>query len=344
MKLSQMLRKVALLGLCSVTFSAVADAQPPRGDGGEGQPPQEGGRGDRQGRGGGRGGFGGGGFGMMGGGMMGGMMAPRIDRATLLSNDKVRTELKIEEAQAATIDAALDAYREERNSAPRPDRDAFQNMSEEERTKMFTDMQKQRDELSKKTDEVLNALLEETQKGRLDQISLQLRIASGVVATLKADDIKGKLKISEDQVAKLDEAEKASQADMQKMFEEMRGSFGGGRPGGGAPPAPGAPGAGGPGAGGPGAGFEAMREKMEAARKKSTDSAMAVLSDDQKKQLEEMQGAKFEIDMRAMMGGRGGFGGGPGGPGGGGPGGQGGRGQRGGQGGQGGRGTRPQAE
>jgi len=276
--------------------------------------------------------------------MMGGMMAPRIDRATLLSNDKVRTELKIEEAQAATIDAALDAYREERNSAPRPDRDAFQNMSEEERTKIFTDMQKQRDELSKKTDEVLNALLEETQKGRLDQISLQLRIASGVVATLKADDIKGKLKISEDQVAKLDEAEKASQADMQKMFEEMRGSFGGGRPGGGAPPAPGAPGAGGPGAGGPGAGFEAMREKMEAARKKSTDSAMAVLSDDQKKQLEEMQGAKFEIDMRAMMGGRGGFGGGPGGPGGGGPGGQGGRGQRGGQGGQGGRGTRPQAE
>ncbi|MFN9234432.1 MAG: hypothetical protein ACK6D4_07305 [Planctomyces sp.] len=110
----------------------------------------------------------------------------------------------------------------------------------------------------------------------------------------------------------------------------MRGSFGGGRPGGGAP---GAPAAGGPGAGGPGAGFEAMREKMEAARKKSTDAAMAVLSDDQKKQLEEMQGAKFEIDMRAMMGGRGGFGGGPGGPGGGGQ-----------RGGQGGRGTRPQAE
>lgn len=337
MKFSKMIRRVCLFSVAAVVFSATAAAQQ-GGDGG-GQPPQ--GRGQRGGGGGGGGGFGGGGFGMFGGGRGGGMMAPRFDRARLLGIEQVRTELKIDDAQSAVIDAALDAYREEQNNAPRPDRDAVQNMSEEERTKMFTDMQKQRDELSKKTDEVLNALLEETQKGRLDQISLQLRIASGVVATLKADDIKGKLKISDDQVAKLDEAEKASQADMMKMFEEMRGSFGGGRPGGGAP---GAPAAGGPGAGGPGAGFEAMREKMEAARKKSTDAAMAVLSDDQKKQLEEMQGAKFEIDMRAMMGGRGGFGGGPGGPGGGGPGGQGGRGQRGGQGGQGGRGTRPQAE
>lgn len=344
MRFSNVIRRVCLFSLAAVAFSATVSAQQ-GGDGG-GQPPQ--GRGQRGGGGGGGFGGGGGGFGMFGGGRGGGMMAPRFDRARMLGIEQVRTELKIDDAQSAVIDAALDAYREEQNNAPRPDRDAVQNMSEEDRTKMFTDMQKQRDELSKKTDEVLNALLEESQKGRLDQISLQLRIASGVVATLKADDIKGKLKISDDQVAKLDEAEKASQADMQKMFEEMRGSFGGGRPGGGgAPGAPGAPGAGGPGAGGPGAGFEAMREKMEAARKKSTDTAMAVLSDEQKKQLEEMQGAKFEIDMRAMMGGRGGFGGGPGGGGNGGPGGgaPGGRGQRGGgQGGQGGRGTRPQAE
>ncbi len=320
MKLSQMLRKVALLGLCSVTFSAVADAQPPRGDGGKGQPPQEGGRGDRQGRGGGRGGFGGGGFGMMGGGMMGGMMAPRIDRATLLGNDKVRTELKIEEAQAATIDAALDAYREERNSAPRPDRDAFQNMSEEERTKFFTDMQKQREELSKKTDTVLNALLEEGQIKRLDQIAVQARLQMGALQALMADDMKTALTITEEQVGKLKEVETKAQEDMQKMMEEMRANF---QPGQG---------------GGPGGGFEGMREKMETARKAVTDSAMAVLTDAQKSKLEEMKGAAFEIDARSLMGGRGGFGGGgPGGPGGGGPGGQGGRGGRGQGGGRGGR-------
>jgi len=339
MKFRSVIRQVCLFSLAAVVFSTAASAQQ-GGDGG-GQPPQ-GGRGQRGG-----GGFGGGfGGGMFGGGRGGGMMAPRFDRARLLGIEQVRTELKIDDAQSAVIDAALDAYRDEQNNAQRPDREAVQNMSEEERTKLFTDMQKQRDELSKKTDDVLNALLEDSQKTRLDQISLQLRMTSGIAAFLKADDIKGQLKISDEQVAKLDEAEKASQAEMQKMFEEMRGSFGGGRPGGGgAPGAAPAPGA--PGAGGPGGGFEAMREKMEAARKKTSDAAMAVLTDGQKKQLEDMQGAKFEIDMRAMMGGRGGFGGGPGGPGGpGGAPGQGGRGQRGqgGQGGQRGQGGRPQAE
>ena len=135
------------------------------------------------------------------------MMAPRFDRARLLGIDQVRTELKIDDAQSAVIDAALDAYRDEQNNAQRPDREAVQNMSEEERTKLFTDMQKQRDELSKKTDDVLNALLEDSQKTRLDQISLQLRMTSGIAAFLKADDIKGQLKISDEQVAKLDEAE-----------------------------------------------------------------------------------------------------------------------------------------
>jgi hypothetical protein len=194
---------------------------------------------------------------------------------------------------------------------------------------MFEDMQKQREELSRKTDEVLNALLEPAQITRLDQISLQMRLNGGLAAALKSDDIKAKLKISEEQIAKLDAAETSARDEMQKMMEEMRASFQGGR-------GPGAPGGGAPGAGGPPAGFEAMREKMEAARKKTSDAAMAVLTDAQKTQLEELKGAAFEIDMRAMMGGRGGFGG-PGGPGG--PGGDGGRGQGGRT-----RGTRPQTE
>ena len=77
-----------------------------------------------------------------------------------------------------------------------------------------------------------------------------------------------------------------------------------------------------------------MQEKMTAARAKSTEAVMAVLTEDQKKTIEELKGAKFELDMRSL------FGGGRGGP----PGG-GGR-PRGGDGGQGGggRGTRPPAE
>ena len=254
---------------------------------------------------GGRGGFGGGPGGPFGG--------PRLDRAALLRIEKVRLELKIEEAQAATIDAALDAYNEQRDASPRPDREAFEKMTEEERNAYMEKSRKEREELSKKTDEILVALLEEPQVKRLDEVAIQARMAMSGSATLKADDIKGKLMITDEQIAKLDEAQKVLDEERQKAFQE---AFAGG-------------------GGGQGGDREAMRAKMTemmaAMQKKSTEAAMAVLTDDQKKVLDGMKGAAFELTMRDLMGGRG-FGGPPGGGGG-----------RGGQGG-GGRGGRPPAE
>ena len=132
-----------------------------------------------------------------GGGFGGGRGGFSMDRAMLLGAEQVRTELKIEEAQAATIDAALAAYREERSSAPHPDREAIQAMTEEERTAYFEKSQKEREELSKKTDEVLNALLEPEQAKRLDQISMQMKLNAATVATLKSDDLKSKLSLTD---------------------------------------------------------------------------------------------------------------------------------------------------
>lgn len=330
---SRVFRQSAVLAFAAMFAVEFVVAQPPQGGN---QPPQEGRqRGDRQG---GRGGFGGGGF---AGGMMsrGGV---RIDRATLLQSEQVKTELKIEEAQAVTIETAIEAYREERNNAPRLDRDAIANMSEEERTEAFEKSRKEREELSKKTDDILNALLEPEQVSRLDQLQFQARLMMGPVQTFKSDDIKEKLKITDEQVAKLTEVEEAAAEEMRNMFGGFGGGGGGrgrGENGGGAPPAGGPPAGGGAG-GGPGGGFEQIRTMMEEARKKSTEAAMAVLTDEQKAQVEEMKGAAFEFDLRSLMGGRGGFGGGGfgGGPGGGGPdgGGPGG--------GRGGRGTRPPSE
>jgi erythromycin esterase-like protein len=53
-------------------------------------------------------------------------------------------------------------------------------MSEEERTKMFEDMQKQREELSRKTDEVLNALLEPAQNSPVSTRSLCRCVSTAV--------------------------------------------------------------------------------------------------------------------------------------------------------------------
>jgi hypothetical protein len=273
MTTTRFLRQIAFFSLLTVLATACVQAQQSQDGGGRQR--------------GGRGGFGG------PGGMMGGL---RIDRAILLRVEKVRSELKIEEAQAATIDAAIAAYREESQSTPRPDRDAFEKMSEEERMAYFEKSRKEREELSKKADDILVALLDEPQVKRLDEIAIQVRVSMATSATLKAEDIKSKLMITEEQVAKLDEVEKQAGAEMMAMFQAGRGN--GGAPGG---------------ADQGNGNREEMRTKMEAMRKKSSDAAIAVLTEAQAAMLTEMKGAPFEINPFELMGGRGGFGGPPGG-------------------------------
>jgi DNA-binding Lrp family transcriptional regulator len=229
---------------------------------------------------GGRGGFGGGPGGPFGG--------PRLDRAALLRIDKVRQELMIEEAQAATIDAALDAYNEQRNASPRPDREAYDKLSEEEKAAYREKSEKERAELSKKTDEILEALLEVPQVKRLDEVTVQARLSMSAMMTLKADDMKSKLMITDEQIAKLDEAQKVADEERQKAMQE---AFAG---------------AGGQGQGGDREAMRArMTEVMTALQKKSTDAAIAVLTDEQKMALDGMKGAAFELTMRDFFGGRG---------------------------------------
>jgi hypothetical protein len=209
----------------------------------------------------------------------GGGTGLRITRAHLLRMEQVRSELKIEEAQAEKIDAALDAYREERNrTAPRKDRDTIAAMSEEQRTAERERFFKASEDLNKKTDKVLSGLLEPHQTTRLDQISLQAMLMLDVLAALKADDMKAKLKITDEQIAKLGEVETALREDGAKMFKETQAG---------------------------GGGLENVMEKMTEMNMKTTESAIAVLTDDQKQTLEGLKGAAITLDIQDFMGGRG---------------------------------------
>jgi hypothetical protein len=156
-------------------------------------------------------------------------------------------------------------------------------------------MNAEREKLSKKTDEVLSALLQADQLKRLDQIGLQLKLQMSLTRTLQEDELKSKLSITEEQVAKLETVEEESNTKRREVFGQMFNRD--------------------PDAERPSR--EEMQAKMETLNKEITDSAMAVLTDAQKKSLEEMKGEAFAMDMRALFGGRGGPGGrGPGGPGG----------------------------
>lgn len=285
----------ALACLVAICLTSVADAQPPGGGQGGRQ------RGGQQ-----RGGFPGGGF-------PGGGARPLMSRAQLLRSEDVQAEIEVNDAQGATITAALEAYRTEREAA-RGEMPNFREMEEEERTKLFEKMRKDAEELNKKTDEMLNALLEPDQITRLDEIALQANIGTALATVLKSDDMKKKLSIKDEQIAELEGVEKANQEAMQKMMEEMRASFGGrgrgrGEEGGGDAPAVERP---------------DPRKMMEEARKKSTDAMMAVLTDEQKATLTKLKGKEFDLASLRSSG-RGGFGGGD-------RGGQGGRGGAGGQG------------
>lgn len=295
MKTLRSFRFSALACLAAICFTAVADAQPPGGGQG-GRPQQRGGqqRGGQQ-----RGGFQGGGF------PGGGGARPLMSRSQLLRSEEVQAEIEVDDAQGATITAALEAYNAEREAA-RGEMPNFREMEEEERTKAFEKLRADAEELNKKTDEMLNALLEPDQITRLDEIALQANIAASLATVLKSDDIKKKLGIKEEQIAKLEDAEKASQEAMTKMMEEMRASFGGRGRGrgeeGGADAEPAAE-------------RPDPRKMMEDARKKSTEAMMAVLTDQQKATLTKLQGKEFDL-ASLRSGGRGGFGGDRGGQGG----------------------------
>lgn len=218
-------------------------------------------------------------FGGPGGGFRGGFGGPggpmqQISRATILAAAPVREELGIKDDQAASIDAALEAYREERRSS-RPDRAAFENMSDDERKEFFDKMRKDGEALNQKTDTILNALLEPAQLERLDQIAIQIRLNSQTIAALKSEDLKGKLVISDEQLGKLDEIE----ASVPDRFADARDAAADADRG-------------------------AMREIAQKLREEVRAEALAVLTDDQKTTLDTLKGATFEFDMASLMAGR----------------------------------------
>lgn len=335
LQMSRFLKVGALALTVAFVASTVAEAQE-----------REGGQ-RRQGQGGQRSGRGGG----PGGGFFGGGRGPGggLDKLTLVSSPQVREELKIGEEQMFFIEELLADHREKSRAVfSGIDFSSFREKSEEERRKMMEDLQAKRSKIVKENEGVLAEFLSKEQNKRIGEIVLQ---AMGIRA-LTDEDVAKKLELSGDQKKKIEDALKAGDDERRKMFEEMRGAFGGGRPGGGRPEG------GRPEGGRPqgGADFTEIREKMEALGKKTNDTALAVLSSEQKQKFESMKGKAFELDRRAMFsrggqgggrgqGGRGGEGGGRGGQGGG-RGGDGGR--RGGDGGQGGDGAerprRPAAE
>jgi Spy/CpxP family protein refolding chaperone len=244
-------------------------------------------------------GQGGAGRGRRGGGGFGGGGARLIDRATLLGSEQVRKELKVTDEQAKKLEEVLAAHRQQSMEIFQASRTGDGAAADREKSRQA--IAEKTAALGKTTDDKLATVLDKDQSKRLSEIALQQQGPDGLVA----EPVVAALKLTKEQTDKIRGVMTARDEETRKKMEELRGGGGGG-----------------------GGGFERMREESDKIRKKAGDDALAVLSKEQRDELEKLKGKPFELDRSTLF--RGGPGGGAGGPGGagGGQGGNGGQGKR----------------
>lgn len=243
-----------------------------------------------------RGGFGGSRFGRG--------FSRSFDKPTLLRSDQVRDELKLDDSNREKVEKVLASYSEKAREFW-----GGRGASDEERQ----EMQKKREALVKATEKELAGILNAEQMKRLNEIHLQQR----GISALTDKSFAKTLKLSAEQIGKV-EAVMAWQGDeMGKLFESLRsGGDRGGRRGGGRDRGDRGGRRGGGRDSGQRGGFGEMREKMESIRKETETKVLAVLNAEQTKHFADLKGKPFELDRRALFGGGRGFRGGDGGRGG----------------------------
>lgn len=186
--------------------------------------------------------------------------------AFLLNMEAVQKELAVTDAQKEKITKLQEEAR-----AAFAGGGNFRDMSDEERAKLRTQME----ERAKKTEASVKAILDEKQFARLNELSIQ---QAGVMA-LSRPEVSEKLKLSDEQKTKIRDLASA-------------GGPGGGR-----------------GGFNPNATQEERQKAMEEARarrEKMNADVLAVLTAEQKKSFEDMQGKKFEFPAFGGFGGPGG--------------------------------------
>lgn len=254
---------VALLACLFVAYSGIAHAQ---------QQEERGGR---------RGFRGAGGFGGFGG----------FNQSSLLRSEQVQKELSVSDDQKTQIERVLD---ESRNQS----RELFsglRDLSQEERRAKFEEMRTKGRELQEKTESELNAILNDTQSKRLEEIYIQFR---GIASVLD-DKVAAKLDVNDEQKQTIRDLFQAQGEMQREMFSGLRDLPREERQ----------------------QKMEELREKSEELRAETEKAVKEVLSTAQVEQFQQMQGETIELDRQALFGGFGrGFGG---------PGGRGGRGGRG---------------
>lgn len=219
-----------------------------------GQDKKEGGGGGRQG----------GGF----GGAMGGLGG--TTRMSLLRNEQVANEIKLSQDEKDKIAELQKSITE---AMPRNN---TKGLSPEEKRKAATESLEKRQKANVEAEKKLDGILKPEQSKRLEEIYIQQR---GIQA-LKDEKVAKALKLSDEQVGKIDGAIKWGLEEQSKLYQG-----GGGRPS-----------------------KEVQaenREKRDKLLKEIDGKVLASLTDAQKEQFEKMKGTPFTLERSLRQGGGG---------------------------------------
>lgn len=203
----------------------------------------------------------------------GGSSGRTMNASALLGSEQVQKEIGLEGEKLEAVKEILEKSR----AAAREAFSSFGNIRELEgdaREKAIADMRAKQQEASKGVAEKLNKHLTKEQQTRLDQIALQLQGARA----LEDEKVAAKLELKDEQQLEIIDINEETRQAQRKMMEGLRE---GGREG-----------------------FAQMREKIEAQRKEIETKLLAVLTDAQKAQFNELKGKPFELDRRAMFSGQ----------------------------------------
>lgn len=245
-----------------------------------------------------------------------GMMTSPDDPFALLKNEEVQKELKLTKKQVAQADKLIETYQNEVREQMQQasiDPAELEELSDDERAKAFQKSRDQQEKTARRLNDKyrprLSKVLKPEQAKRLKQIGWQ---AMGVMA-LRGDDLAKALKLTKDQRAEIDEAFASAGKKMRDSFRPPEGGFrrprqvddqadgdegGNGRQGG---------------DGGPGGGdrpsnndFRARWENMRKMNEDRDAAVLAVLTNKQREQFEELKGEPFDLSLLRPRRGRGG--------------------------------------
>jgi len=201
-----------------------------------------------------------------------------MGKAMLLRSDQVQKELDLSEDQVKQI-------REVMESARNDMRELFagvRELPEDKRREKFRELREEARQAGQAAEEKVGGILKEKQEKRLNEIVLQLQ---GLQA-LAGPEVAGKVGLSDKQRQEIRDTF-AAQRDMQReMFSGLRDLPRDERR----------------------KKFEELQKKRQKLNDETEKAVMGVLTDEQKKKWQQLQGEEFELDRRSLFrrGGRGG--------------------------------------